>query len=67
MQTHQKKSFIFMGLVRCFNAAAFVALSAFYFGMFFLGKPVIDHVELVPLAPLVHAVAPHATFSGTAI
>jgi hypothetical protein len=37
------------------NAAAFVALSAFYLGMFFLGKSVIDRVELVPLA---HAVAP---------
>jgi hypothetical protein len=66
MQTHQKSSMV-LGLVRCFNAAAFVALSAFYFGMFFLGKPVIERVELVPLAPLVHAVAPHATSGATAI
>jgi hypothetical protein len=64
MQTHQKKSSMVLGLVRCFNAAAFVALSAFYFGMFFLGKPVIDRVELVPLA---HAVAPHATSGATVI
>ncbi len=64
MQATQKKSSIVLGLVRCFNAAAFVALSAFYFGMFFLGKPMIDQIELVPLA---HAVVPHATVTGAAI
>ena len=57
MQVTQKKSSILLGLVRCFNAAAFVALSAFYFGMFFLGKPMIDQVELVPLAQAVSPVA----------
>ena len=64
MQSTQKKSSILLGLVRCFNAAAFVALSAFYFGMYFLGKPMIDQVELVPLA---HAAAPHATATKAVI
>ena len=56
MQTVEKKSSSnfglnlnsSLGLVRCFNTAAFVALSAFYFGMFCLGKPVIKQVELMP-------------------
>ncbi|MET3130778.1 hypothetical protein AAKU55_001036 [Oxalobacteraceae bacterium GrIS 1.11] len=44
------KQFAFsLALIRCFNGAAFLALSTFYFGMFFLGKPVIDHIELLPL------------------
>ncbi len=56
MHAVQKKSSLVLGLIRCFHTAAFVALSAFYFGMFCLGKPAIDQVELVPLA---HAAAPH--------
>jgi hypothetical protein len=53
MQSVEKKSSfgvgLGLGLVRCFNTAAFVALSAFYFGMFCLGNPVIKQVELLPL------------------
>jgi hypothetical protein len=64
MQAVQKKSSLVLGLVRCFNTAAFVALSAFYFGMFCLGKPVIGQVELVPL---VHAAAPHSSAIRTVI
>jgi hypothetical protein len=64
MQSTQKKSSILLGLVRCFNAAAFVALSAFYFGMFFLGKPMIDQVELVPLAQVA---TPQATATKAVI
>lgn len=62
MQAVQKKSSLVLGLIRCFNAAAFVALSAFYFGMFCLGKPAIDQVDLVPLA---HAAAPHVAHAAT--
>ena len=50
MQAGRNSSSIVLGVIRCFIAAAFLALSAFYFGMFCFGKPVIDHVELVPLS-----------------
>ncbi|MDY7540012.1 hypothetical protein RGU72_17300 [Undibacterium sp. 5I1] len=39
-----------LSLIRCFNAAAFITLSIFYFGMFYLGKPAIEQVELVALS-----------------
>lgn len=61
MQAVQKKSSLVLGLIRCFNTAAFVALSAFYFGMFCLGQPALDQVELVPLA---HAAAATVAISA---
>ncbi len=36
-------------LLRSFNAAAFIALAFFYFGMFCLGPPTLNEINLIPL------------------
>lgn len=39
---------LFLRLVRCFNVAALVALSSFYFGMYCLAPPAAGPLVLVP-------------------
>lgn len=39
---------LFLSVVQCFNAAAFVALSFFYFAMFCIDSPTVGPLVLVP-------------------
>lgn len=43
-----------LGTVRCFNAAAFVALAFFYFAAYSLPAPPSHSLKLSPLAQINH-------------